>query len=73
MPEGALATAKRIASLSPIAVVGTKKALVHARDHTVQQGLDYMQLLNGSMLQSKDLADSITAAMSKQRPKFAKL
>ena len=36
----AICLAEKIAAKSPIAVQGTKKALVYARDHTVQDSLD---------------------------------
>lgn len=69
----AVETAKQIASLSPVAVVGTKLAMVHARDHSVDEGLRYMQYLNGAFLQTEDLVQAITATMSKTQPTFAKL
>lgn len=71
--RAAVATAQRIASLSPVAVVGTKMSLVHARDHSVDEGLKYMQYLNASFLQSDDLMEAIGAALSKSKPTFAKL
>jgi len=71
--EGAVATAQRIASLSPVAVVGTKMALVHGRDHSVEEGLRFMQYLNAALLQSDDLSEAVTAAVSKSTPSFAKL
>ena len=37
----ALETAKRIAAVSPIAVLGTKACLNHARDHSTQDGLEF--------------------------------
>lgn len=40
--DAALATAKRIASLSPIAVMGTKDNLNFARDHSTASSLNYM-------------------------------
>ncbi|WFD23461.1 hypothetical protein MEQU1_002152 [Malassezia equina] len=71
--EGAVATARRMASLSPVAVVGTKMALVHGRDHSVEEGLRFMQYMNAALLQSDDLTKAIGAAMSKSTPSFAKL
>lgn len=40
--NGALETAKLIASKSPIAVQGSKINLVYSRDHTVEEGLQFM-------------------------------
>ena len=42
MLQGALDTASLIASKSPVAVQGTKINLVFSRDHTVQEGLDFV-------------------------------
>jgi enoyl-CoA hydratase/carnithine racemase len=41
--------AQLIASKSPVAVCGTKMALVHARDHSVTEGLDYIATWNCAM------------------------
>lgn len=42
MLKSVLDIAHTIASKSPVAVQVTKKALVYSRDHTVQEGLDYI-------------------------------
>ena len=39
--KGAIEMASRIASKSPVGVQMTKEALNYARDHTIQEGLDY--------------------------------
>ncbi|KAK7070157.1 putative enoyl CoA hydratase [Halocaridina rubra] len=72
---GALEMASTIASKSPVAVQNTKTSLVYARDHTVQEGLDYMKILNMSMLQSEDLRIAAMTQMSKSKEKavYAKL
>jgi len=71
--ERALATAKVIAGKSPIAVLGTKRVLQHARDHSVQQNLEYVATWNSAMLQSADLADALKGAMTKKKPAFEPL
>lgn len=72
--NGALDMATTIASMSPVAVQNTKTTLIHARDHTVQEGLDYVAMLNMTMLQSEDLRIAAMAMMSKgKKPTFAKL
>jgi len=48
----ALELAKFIASKSPVAVLGTKHLLLHARDHGVQENLNYTQAWNSAMLQT---------------------
>ena len=46
MVERALEVAKDIASKSPIAVQTTKMQLNYARDHSVDEGLDYIVSIN---------------------------
>ncbi|XP_065137936.1 delta(3,5)-Delta(2,4)-dienoyl-CoA isomerase, mitochondrial isoform X2 [Paramisgurnus dabryanus] len=76
MMAGALEMAGEIASRSPVAVQGTKINLIFSRDHSVQEGLNYMATWNMSMLQTHDLMKSAQAAMEKKTPKeivFSKL
>jgi len=70
---GVMDLAKTIASKSPIAVQGTKIALIHARDHSVKEGLDFIKAWNMAMLQSSDIAASVMANIAKQKPIFSKL
>ncbi|KAM5146208.1 delta(3,5)-Delta(2,4)-dienoyl-CoA isomerase, mitochondrial isoform 1-T1 [Mantella aurantiaca] len=68
--------ATEIASKSPVAVQGTKINLIYARDHSVEESLDYMATWNMSMLQTQDIMKSAQAALQKQNPKdvvFSKL
>ncbi|CAJ0929854.1 unnamed protein product [Ranitomeya imitator] len=65
-----------IASKSPVAVQGTKVNLLYARDHSVEDSLNYMATWNMSMLQTEDIMTSAQAAMQKKTPKdvtFSKL
>ncbi|KAK4684337.1 hypothetical protein P7C73_g5842, partial [Tremellales sp. Uapishka_1] len=71
--EKALGLAKEIASKSPVAVVGTKHLLNHARDHTVQDGLEYTAAWNMAMLQSVDTTLAMKASVSKLPPVFPPL
>uniref|UniRef100_A0A7I4Y5U5 Delta(3,5)-Delta(2,4)-dienoyl-CoA isomerase, mitochondrial n=1 Tax=Haemonchus contortus TaxID=6289 RepID=A0A7I4Y5U5_HAECO len=68
--EGALALAKIIAEKSPIGIQGTKEVLNHARDHSIQESLDFVKTWNMSQLQSTDLRDGAMAAISKQKAVF---
>lgn len=76
-PEEALQDAVRvagqIAAHSPVAVVGTKKNLNFARDHTVLDSLDYVRSWNACMIQSEDLRKAMVASMQKSKPVFSKL
>jgi len=65
--------AELIAEKSPIAVQGTKKALVYARDHSVQESLDQIRSWNLSMLQSEDVVKSAQASMMKSKAEFDKV
>ena len=53
-----------------IAVTGTKAMISYMRDHTVNDGLEYVATWNSAMLQSNDLRVAIAAHMSKQKPEF---
>ncbi|KAG2357372.1 ClpP/crotonase-like domain-containing protein [Suillus spraguei] len=71
----ALQLAKDIASKSPVAVTGTKHLLLHARDHSVAENLQYTATWNSAALQATDLQQSVKAGMakSKESPKFFSL
>ncbi|KAK3813670.1 MAG: ClpP/crotonase-like domain-containing protein [Linnemannia elongata] len=69
----ALATATLIAEKSPVAAIGTKHILNYSRDHTVQEGLDYVATWNQVMLTTPDLPTAAAAQMSKTKAVFAKL
>lgn len=57
----ALALAETIASKSPLAIRGTKRALNYARDHTVTDGLAQVATWNSGTLLSADLTESLAA------------
>ncbi|KAG8732697.1 hypothetical protein FRC11_011472, partial [Ceratobasidium sp. 423] len=69
----ALELAKVIVTKSPIAVVGTKRFLLHARDHSVEQSLEYQATWNMAMLQSSDTTEAFKAFTTKQPPRFKSL
>lgn len=69
----ALALAQNIASKSPVAVQGTKVNLNYSRDHSVQDGLEYIATYNSQMLQSEDVLKSAMAMMAKEKAEFSKL
>lgn len=68
--EGVMAIAADIAAKSPLAIRGTKQMIRYARDHRVEDGLEYIATWNASMLQSNDLRVAIAAHMNKQKPEF---
>jgi enoyl-CoA hydratase len=67
---GVMDIAREIAAKSPIAVTGTKAMISYMRDHTINDGLEYVATWNSAMLQSNDLRVAIAAHMSKQKPDF---
>ncbi|CDO69825.1 hypothetical protein BN946_scf184803.g23 [Trametes cinnabarina] len=69
----ALDLAKLIAEKSPVAVAGTKHLLLHARDHSVRENLEYTATWNSAMLQTHDLTNAVKAAQKKQKPAFRPL
>lgn len=75
MISGALEMAASIAAKSPVAVQGTKVNLIYSREHSPDEGLDYMARFNMAMLQSEDVMKSAMANMDKEAPppQFAKL
>ena len=71
--EHARATAKAIARHSPLAMLATKTSLNFSRDHTVQEGLDHVRLMNAAFLQSPDVPAAMIAQLRKQHAVFPKL
>nr|CAG8452559.1 11666_t:CDS:10 [Entrophospora candida] len=69
----AMNVAKTIASKSPVAIMSTKHLLNYSRDHSVAEGLEYTSVWNGSMLDTKDVTDSINGFMTKTKPIYSKL
>lgn len=65
--------AENIASKSPIAITGIKQSLNYSRDHTVQEGLEHIALINSGLLQSKDVTTAMMAGLKKQKAEFPKL
>ncbi|GAB4819982.1 hypothetical protein N2152v2_007028 [Parachlorella kessleri] len=72
--DGVMAVARGIAAKSPLAIVGTKRVLLYQRDHSVQDGLDYVATWNSAMLpQSADLGEVFAAKAEGRKPAFSKL
>ncbi|CAK5276937.1 unnamed protein product [Mycena citricolor] len=69
----ALELAGRIAAKSPIAVSGTKRILIHARDHSVAENLEYTSVWNAAALNTADIPETLAAMKAKRAPKFVPL
>eukprot|EP00359_Climacostomum_virens_P002090 CAMPEP_0204901172 /NCGR_PEP_ID=MMETSP1397-20131031/2919_1 /ASSEMBLY_ACC=CAM_ASM_000891 /TAXON_ID=49980 /ORGANISM="Climacostomum Climacostomum virens, Strain Stock W-24" /LENGTH=244 /DNA_ID=CAMNT_0052069477 /DNA_START=70 /DNA_END=804 /DNA_ORIENTATION=+ len=71
--EEAMKTAQSIAGKSPLAILGSKRTLNYSRDRSVEEGLNYVKVLNGALSQSEDLKIAVMAMLSKEKPVFPKL
>ncbi|WP_416908001.1 MAG: crotonase/enoyl-CoA hydratase family protein [Polymorphobacter sp.] len=71
--EAARLMAEEIASKSPLAITGIKRVLNHGRDHSIEDGLEFVALWNAAMLQGEDVPNAVRAQMAKQRAVFADL
>lgn len=63
--------ARNIAAKSPITVRGIKRNLLWSRDHSVQDGLEYIAAWNAGMLVSDDATEAMMAVLQKREAKFA--
>lgn len=70
MMEDVLQIAQNIASKSPVSIRGTKEMFLFTRDHSVEDGLNYIATWNAAMLFSKDIQEALMAQMQKKKPEF---
>ena len=68
-----MATAAEIASKSPMAVWGTKRAMNFGRDHSVADGLEFIATWNSGALDADDMKEAMTAQMAKRPAEFPDL
>ncbi|KIM51128.1 hypothetical protein SCLCIDRAFT_1224822 [Scleroderma citrinum Foug A] len=61
----ALELAEEVARKSPVAVMSAKRLLIHARDHSVAENLDYTATWNAAMLQTADIPESVRVTKAK--------
>ncbi|KAI6181509.1 Delta(3,5)-Delta(2,4)-dienoyl-CoA isomerase, mitochondrial [Aphelenchoides besseyi] len=71
--RAAIKLAVEIASKSPIAVQGSKLALNHARNHSIDSSLDWMASWNQTHLQTEDMIRIAQSMMNKTKPEFEDL
>lgn len=64
------AIAANIASKSPLAIRGSKEMLLYSRDHSVQEGLNYVATWNSAMLSAQDLREGMLAQMEKRAASY---
>ncbi|WP_373187674.1 crotonase/enoyl-CoA hydratase family protein [Halopseudomonas sp.] len=69
--DGVMGIARDIAGKSPLAIRGTKEMIRYSRDHSVEDGLNYIATWNAAMLQSEDMKLAMAAHMAKKTAEFA--
>ena len=62
--------AEQIADKAPLAIRGVKEMLMHARDNSVADGLDYVATWNSAMLLSADLEESVMAMLKNRSAEY---
>jgi enoyl-CoA hydratase len=67
---GVLEIAHEIASKSPLAIWGSKEMLKYSRDHSVEDGLNYIATWQTGMFQPHDMFESFSAKSDKRDPNF---
>jgi enoyl-CoA hydratase len=73
MLDGVMAIAREIASKAPLAVFGCKKMINYARDHSTQDGLDYIAIWNASHLKIEEIQEAMQANAEKRPGNFVDL
>lgn len=73
MLEAVMATAREIASKSPLAVTGSKVMINYARDHTINEGLDYIALWQTGMFEPLEMQEAFMARSEKREADFPDL
>ncbi|MAL78477.1 MAG: enoyl-CoA hydratase [Sneathiella sp.] len=73
MMKAVMDIAAEIASKAPLAIMGCKRMMNYSRDHTVQEGLDYIAIWNASMLQREEIFEAMKANAEKRPGEFVDL
>ncbi|KAG8459434.1 hypothetical protein KFE25_013070 [Diacronema lutheri] len=72
--DAGFALAARIAAMPPVAVAGSKLALLYSRDHpAVADGLEQVATWNGAALQTADLSEAAAALRERRAGRYARL
>jgi enoyl-CoA hydratase len=71
--EHVLATAREIASKAPLAVAGSKVMINYARDHTIDDGLDYIATWQTGMFSGPHMAEAFAARKDARETRFPDL
>lgn len=73
MMKNAFEIAEKFASKSPLALWGTKEVLNYSRDHTVEEGLNFVSMWNAATLHKDDIMTSLMSRMQKTKPEYKNL
>lgn len=65
--------AREIASKAPVAIVGSKRMINYARDHSIADGLDYIATWQAGMFSPPHMMEAFAAKAQKREPKFPDL
>ena len=68
--DGVLDLAKTLAAKAPLAIRGTKRVLNYTKDHSVEDGLEYVAVWNAGMMSKVDIKEAMTAKVEQRQPKF---
>ncbi len=68
-----MATAREIASKAPLAVAGSKVMINYARDHTIDDGLDYIATWQTGMFSGPHMVEAFTARKEGRETRFPDL
>jgi enoyl-CoA hydratase len=73
MLEDVMGIARDIAAKSPLAIHGSKEMINYARDHTVDEALNYMSVWNAAFIHGEDMPEAFRAMQEKRSPRFKDL
>lgn len=68
-----MSLAREIAEKSPLAIVGSKRMINYARDHSIADGLDYIATWQAGMFSPPHMAEAFAARAQKRAPHFPDL
>jgi enoyl-CoA hydratase len=68
--QGVAEVASTIAAKSPLSIRGIKEMALHARDHSVADGLNHVATWNAAMLLSADLHEAMAARQEQRAARF---
>ncbi len=71
--DGVLGIAREIAAQSPLAVWGTKEMITYSRDHSVEDGLNYVATWQTGMFQGGDMMEAFAAKGEGRDPVYEDL